>query len=1845
MNHVLLPRHLKFRPLAASLALAVMASAQAQQALPSLPSGLQVAAGQASAQTQGGVLTVTNSANAILNWQRFSIGAQNAVRFVQPSASSQVLNRVTGNDPSAILGSLSSNGRVWLLNPNGVLFGQGARVDVAGLVASTLNLGNEDWLAGRYVLGSAGTPAAAVVNQGEIRTTLGGRVALVGGSVENQGLIEAPSGQVLLAAGRSVELVDTGAPNLAVKVTAPQGDALNLGTLSAAGGRIDLYGAAVNQQGLVRADSLATGPGGEVVLQASDRLTLAAGSVTSADAAAGAGGQVQLLGREVAVLDGAAVSASGRDGGGTLLAGGGAQGRDARVPNAQALYFGRTASLSADALDQGDGGHIVLWSDRSTRAFGALSARGGARGGNGGLIETSGGWLDARPARLDVSAPYGRAGTWLLDPYNITITDGGSGTDTGYDVNFTATSNDAVISSAALVFALNQNTNVTVSTGTAGSQAGNITVTNANIFPGNGAPVTLTLQAAGDIIFDNVNLQTGNAPAPSPPPAPLNVSLQAGGAISINNAHIWTSGGNITMGGPSGGPNGGAALGHAGLPDGIKIVAVDITTDAGGSGPTGDVTLNGKTAEAGGRGVFFAPDTLSSNNFVSSINNFTVTGNSTNGRGVEINDLYLQQGKGAIAITGTGTDGLVISNQQFPAVYFGAASVALTGISTGSGYGLFMESATGSSPLVYTSTGDFQATGQNAQGGVQALTILGGGTNMFSIGGNTTLSAFGGGALVRGLSMSEASSQIELFSNSTLTIDSSSLLASFIHVRSDSTQLLGTASLLGTGPGTALLIEGSSNNPTTFFDNQAGSSAISVDPQAGGRWLIWSSDPAGSTATKLGGVSYDFQRYSTSSVADAASDVGNGVVSYFGHIATANGAVTSRAYDGTTNATLSNLSFTLDVAGDTTGSIGPYTAAFASKDAGTRAVTVNFSAPPQFFDAGGHPVYGYTVQSAASGIITPAPLNGSVSAANKVYDATANATVSVSGITGFIGSETVGVAAAGSFADKNVGTGKVVTATYLLSDGSNGGLAANYQFLPPASSITADITPAAIGFSATAQDKIYDALLGATLANVAITPLGSDQLTLNPGTASFADKNVGTAKPVTIRGASLSGPDAGNYTVIAPTGLTASITPATLTFSATAQSRSYDGTAVAQLTSLGVTPLGSDQLTLVAGTAAFSDKNAGTAKAVATSGFSFSGPDAANYLLAAPTGLAADITHALLSGTISAANKVYDATANATVSVSGVTGLIGSETLGVTATGAFADKNVGTAKPVTASVQLSNGSNGGLAANYQFLPPSASVTADITPATLTYLADPALVLSGAPFPTFTGTVNGFLGSDTAATATTGTALWQASVATSALPGTYPLSGGGLSATNYVFVQDPRNAQALQIVPSVSHAQDTAQTGTAGLARALQASLPDAPTFSPMDTGLLDLTAPSAGPAPQSPAPTSTTPSQAAAAFGPQPLGSLSTGDLASLLSVREAYKRSLFADSIRRLEQDPTLADLPTCRTLQEVAEGKCLLTPELKRQAEALRVAAATTPTAPTAPPAPTALPPAPPTAVPTPPMPAAAAPEPQPAATVFKFSKHPIRQAALPQITRKLALLIGASQYQDPRMPSLANAVGDARAVGDLLENQLGYDTLVIDNASRASVVAALNQLVLEAGPHDSVVIYYAGHGELVDGKGPGDSHGYWQLVDSRPDKPESWLSNSDIARLVNEIGASQVALISDSCYSGALARGERLRAVPGTPNPATLLAGRSVVVMSSGGNEPVFDSGKDGHSPFAWNLMNTLKKVSGWQPGGNVFERVRFGVARELPQRPQYAAAAGHQEGGDYLFERRQLDATTP
>ena len=282
--------HLQRKMLVGVVATCFIGAAQAN------PSEPQVVAGQASFNQQGNLFSITNTPNTIINWQGFSIGANEITRFIQQSGDSKVLNRITGQDPSQILGALQSNGKVFLINPNGVMFGAGSRVDVNGLVASSLNIGDADFLAGKNNF-AGGAGAGKVVNQGTITTPGGGQVYLIAPHVENSGIITAANGDIVLAAGESVQLVDSSNPDVHVQISAPADQALNLGSIVAQGGRVGIYGALVNQRGRVSADSAVLGDAGQIILKSSGTTLLEAGSTTTATGANGAGGSIELLGR------------------------------------------------------------------------------------------------------------------------------------------------------------------------------------------------------------------------------------------------------------------------------------------------------------------------------------------------------------------------------------------------------------------------------------------------------------------------------------------------------------------------------------------------------------------------------------------------------------------------------------------------------------------------------------------------------------------------------------------------------------------------------------------------------------------------------------------------------------------------------------------------------------------------------------------------------------------------------------------------------------------------------------------------------------------------------------------------------------------------------------------------------------------------------------------------------------------------------------------------------------------------------------------------------------------------------------------------------------------------------------------------------------------------------------------------------------------------------------------------------------------------------------------------------------------------------------------------------------
>lgn len=491
------------------------------------------------AGTGGNLQIRQNSQNAIIDWESFSIEAGELTQFRQPNSNAAVLNRVTGGDPSAIHGALRANGNVFVINPNGILVGPGGTIDVHGLVLSTLDVSNGEFLSrGDMTFTGVGE---GVTNLGRINA-IGGDVFLIGRTVTNSGSISA-TGTVGLAAGEEVLLTAgesaTGermfvrAKGAGVSGTGILNDGTiegaavelkahgniyalainNKGSIRAtgattSGGRVYLrgVGGTVENSGSIRATSSGSGSGGRVLIEAAyakvDGMIRAQGGqvrVTGTERvemnaeldatnSGGRGGDVVVEGGEIVLGNGSNIDASGATGGGNVRVGGGFQGRDATVRNADSLTVESGAVVRADALVNGSGGNVILWADNDTLFNGEVSARGFSRGG---FAEISGKGSLNFDGLVDLTAGNGPAGTLLLDPTNVTIS--------------AAVASANNVNNVALSTLLDQGTNVIISTNFGGAEAGNITVNdrvewyqqNASTVPG-----TLTLLAMGNVQFN-----------------------------------------------------------------------------------------------------------------------------------------------------------------------------------------------------------------------------------------------------------------------------------------------------------------------------------------------------------------------------------------------------------------------------------------------------------------------------------------------------------------------------------------------------------------------------------------------------------------------------------------------------------------------------------------------------------------------------------------------------------------------------------------------------------------------------------------------------------------------------------------------------------------------------------------------------------------------------------------------------------------------------------------------------------------------------------------------------------------------------------------------------------------------------------------------------------------------------------------------------------------------------------------------------------------------------------------------------------------------------------------------
>ncbi len=351
----------------------------APPAVTQLPTGAQVAAGTvAFSQTQtanAATLVIQQSSNqAIVNWQSFAVGANARVNITQPSHSSVLLNRVQSSDPSPIFGQINANGQVLLVNPQGIYFAPGSRVDVGSLTATTGSISDADFLSGQHHFHRQGA-YGSILNEGHLSAGLGGYIALLAPEVRNQGVVVAQrGGTVALAAGESYQLQFNSNKQLTQVLVTP-----------------------ATIQALVDNGNAVQAPGGLIIL--------------SAQAAHGLLGGV--------VKNSGAVSATGLvNDGGTI-----------RLIASDKIELAQTSRISADAApgSAGHGGRIDIIADLTnatsrTQVDGSISAQGGDLGGDGGFVETSATNLNVRGStRVSTLAPSGRSGEWLLDPTDFTI--------------------------------------------------------------------------------------------------------------------------------------------------------------------------------------------------------------------------------------------------------------------------------------------------------------------------------------------------------------------------------------------------------------------------------------------------------------------------------------------------------------------------------------------------------------------------------------------------------------------------------------------------------------------------------------------------------------------------------------------------------------------------------------------------------------------------------------------------------------------------------------------------------------------------------------------------------------------------------------------------------------------------------------------------------------------------------------------------------------------------------------------------------------------------------------------------------------------------------------------------------------------------------------------------------------------------------------------------------------------------------------------------------------------------------------------------------------------------------
>ncbi len=1342
------------------------------------PLGGQVITGTGTITQSGATTTILQASQTLsLNWKSFNIAPQETVDFVQPSVTSIAVNRIFDVNGTQILGHLDANGLVYLINPNGIVFGRGAQVDVGGLVASTLDL-NDPTLGGDTKTFS-GSGSGSIVNDGTLTAGSGGYVALLANKVSNQGTISAQLGSVAVGAGSAATLTFAG--NRLVHMQVDQGvlNALaeNSGVIRADGGQVlmtagaqdALLASVVNNTGLIEANTVEN-HGGSIALMGGQAGQVVVKGTLDASSATGQGGEIVASGETVSVGDDARVTATGATGGGGISIGGGWQGGGG-IAQATSVYVSNTATLDASATGHGNGGEVVVRSDvndpaSATRVYGTLLARGGPGGGDGGRIETSGHWLDVTGIAADASAASGAAGEWLLDPYNVII--GSPVTGTGYTPpNFTPSANSTILASA-INTALTAGTSVTINTGTygSGSSLGDITV-NTAISKTGGGTATLTLQAADSIIINQPITSTSGA---------LNVNLWADNDGGVHNGvgvvllynSITTNGGAIAFG-----TNSTMAInGVTTLVGGDVYVggtsAVALSTSGGAINlygqliiaNTGGFNLNSANGSVMFAGLVDSGDTYA---FVSS-SGITWTNALTSaksGLGANVGDTYLatitsrlenavagavagyaSSWLGASRVTGIGTDavwrwvtgpeGLTNNGQGLP--FFTQNGSATTNGNGGTAIG-----------VSYTNWNNGEPNNS-------------GGTNLTQSGrGEWVMQFTGSQGQWNDLSPTNSSGILGY-------VQETNLAPSALYVNAG-TGLVTFAAAIGSNKSLSTLnvTGGTIALPSPLTVNTTGAQTFTGQVTVGGNPVnvLTVSAPNLSTTYGLGVPTLGTPTYSgfvngntiaslttastESTTATAQPNAGSYPISlsvavdpnYYilynpGTLIVNLATLSITASSSTKTYRAANPALTVAYSGlqysDTTTSIlttlpTATTAATTASNAGTYATTAAGAVLSSS---------NYTIAYVPGALtVTPAPLTVTgLSGTARPYNGLTSDTLTGTGVlSGLQNGETLTLSNAtnGTLASANAGSEGVTTALTLVA---GTGSISNYTLTQPTlANVLIGQAPLTVT-GLTGTGRTYNGLTSDALTGTGVLAglQNSETLTLaNTTTGTLASANAGS-EPVTTALALVAGTGSiSNYTLTQPTLANVLIGQAPLTVTGlTGTARTYDGTTIDALSGTGTLSglVTGEALSLVnaaSGTLASANAGSEPVTTAITLG-NGTGGLASNYSLTQPTLANVLIGQAPLTVTgLAGTARTYDGTTIDALSGTGtLSGLVTGEALSLVnaASGTLASANAGS-EPVTTAITLGNGT-GGLASNYSLTQPTL-VSVAIAQAPLTVI--------------------------------------------------------------------------------------------------------------------------------------------------------------------------------------------------------------------------------------------------------------------------------------------------------------------------------------------------------------------------------------------------------------------------------------------------------------------------------------------------------------------------------------------